>query len=209
MTGAHTATRRPVAVATACVRSSPSVCPLREQRTTGFKSSRARPFAEGDAGDTFSLAVGLSRNVEATTEQLDGLVDIAAELPIGPLQHRTISATGALGFVPGYVWPDGAFGLSDGSDTVRSGRGDDTVTGGNGLDLVNAGGGDDTVNTGKGADAALGGNGDDELSGGSDNDSLQGGSGNDRMVGGTNRDTCAGQTGIDIAQSCEVVSGVP
>lgn len=78
-----------------------------------------------------------------------------------------------------------------------------------GPDVIVGTGGADTVNTGKGSDAAVGGNGDDQLSGGSGNDGLKGGGGNDRLVGGTNRDTCEGQTGVDIAQSCEVITGVP
>ena len=120
-------------------------------------------------------------------------------LPIRPpwRSNREPEPRGPAGVITTFADPAGPSSTDELSDIVA------------GPDVIVGTGGADTVNPGKGSDAALGGNGDDQLSGGSGNDGLKGGGGNDRLVGGTNRDTCEGQTGVDIAHSCEVITGVP
>jgi RTX calcium-binding nonapeptide repeat (4 copies) len=87
-----------------------------------------------------------------------------------------------------------------GAATIAGTARDDKLRGGAAADRINGKAGNDKL-------YGLGGN--DVLTGGAGNDLLVGGPGADRLSCGAGRDTARGDASDNVAQDCEVVSGVP
>ena len=91
-----------------------------------------------------------------------------------------------------------------GNDNLIGTANNDVIVGLAGDDFIDGLGRDDKLCGGDGDDRLFGKEGDDELSGGAGNDLLNGGTDDDN-----DSDNCDGGPGVDEADDCEAVTGVP
>lgn len=145
--------------------------------------------------------------VIATADQFEAFTNIVASYP-APNGHAnlTLAAAGTLDLSDELRDLRVYFVLSDGADTVTTGRGADYVLGGDGDDHVQSGDGDDYVSGDAGDDRIYGGSGIDTLQGGAGEDIVYGGAGNDFLFGErdypstqtNSNDILRGESGDDI-----------